>query len=215
MCNEHGMRGRVCLCLCRTRLEAAGIPCPSPKLLKLHVLCMSFIGKRGWCVAHHVPSRLPRRSLTCLCLPPCVLLLFWCLTPLRPAPRLKDATLTPTQLSSVYEQVVKTMRTMYQECRLVHADLSEYNILCVQCGGPRCRMRVGCVLSPCDSDLCVSVCCCLLCHPIAASKPKEPRRLVRSSSMYRSLSMWSTHALSTSCAWTARTCPTTFGGVAC
>lgn len=30
------------------RLEAAGIPCPSPKLLKLHVLCMSFVGKRGW-----------------------------------------------------------------------------------------------------------------------------------------------------------------------
>ncbi|KAF8399956.1 hypothetical protein HHK36_015828 [Tetracentron sinense] len=30
------------------RLEAAGIRCPTPYLLKLHVLVMEFIGKAGW-----------------------------------------------------------------------------------------------------------------------------------------------------------------------
>lgn len=56
----------------------------------------------------------------------------------RPAPRLKDAELTSSQYSSVYDQVVRTMRTMYQECRLVHADLSEYNILYVTGRGVSC-----------------------------------------------------------------------------
>ena len=30
------------------RLEAAGIPCPTPLELTMHVLTMSFIGKGGW-----------------------------------------------------------------------------------------------------------------------------------------------------------------------
>ncbi|KAI8019681.1 Serine/threonine-protein kinase rio1 [Camellia lanceoleosa] len=53
------------------RLKAAGIRCPTPLLLRLHVLVMEFIGKAGWA-----------------------------------APRLKDV-----------------------KCKLVHGDLSEYNIL--------------------------------------------------------------------------------------
>ena len=46
-----------------------------------------------------------------------------------PAPKLKDVQLTERRLHNVYLQIVKMMRTLYHTCKLVHADLSEYNIL--------------------------------------------------------------------------------------
>ncbi|KAJ1350137.1 Serine/threonine-protein kinase RIO1 [Parelaphostrongylus tenuis] len=46
-----------------------------------------------------------------------------------PAPLLKNATLTPEIADSLYLQLVRDMRTLYRSCKLVHADLSEYNIL--------------------------------------------------------------------------------------
>ncbi len=46
-----------------------------------------------------------------------------------PSPRLKDAQLSPARLAKCYRQLLLDMRTMYHQCRLVHADLSEYNIL--------------------------------------------------------------------------------------
>jgi len=46
-----------------------------------------------------------------------------------PSPRLKDATLSSTRLRQAYVQTVQIMRHMYQRCRLVHGDLSEYNLL--------------------------------------------------------------------------------------
>lgn len=76
------------------RLKSAGILCPSPLLLRMHVLVMSFIGQDGW-----------------------------------PAPRLKDASLSESKLRECYLELVVNMRLMYQKCRLVHGDLSEYNIL--------------------------------------------------------------------------------------
>jgi len=45
------------------------------------------------------------------------------------APRLRDADLTPQRLRQAYTEMVVIIRTLYQTCRLVHADLSEYNIL--------------------------------------------------------------------------------------
>lgn len=42
---------------------------------------------------------------------------------------LQDAKVTLDQQQSFYTQLVLLIRQMYQECRLVHADLSEYNIL--------------------------------------------------------------------------------------
>lgn len=86
------------------RLHAAGIPCPEPLHLRLHVLVMGFIGDRkGW-----------------------------------PAPRLRDVAAdfgvedhdeVERRWRDLYIQLVSYMRLMYQVCRLVHADLSEYNLL--------------------------------------------------------------------------------------
>ncbi|KAF2311502.1 hypothetical protein GH714_024403 [Hevea brasiliensis] len=75
-------------------LKAAGIRCPTPYLLRLHVLVMEFIGKAGWA-----------------------------------APRLKDAVLSLDKLHEGYAEMIIAMRTLYQKCKLVHGDLSEYNIL--------------------------------------------------------------------------------------
>ena len=47
----------------------------------------------------------------------------------RASPRLKDAELPADRLSDLYAEMVSTMRIMYKKCRLVHADLSEYNVL--------------------------------------------------------------------------------------
>ncbi|KAH9329491.1 hypothetical protein KI387_001599 [Taxus chinensis] len=77
-----------------SRLKAAGIRCPTPILLRLHILVMEFIGKDGWA-----------------------------------APRLKDAALSEEKLRESYVEVIMMMRTLYQKCKLVHGDLSEYNIL--------------------------------------------------------------------------------------
>lgn len=78
------------------RLWTAGIPCPEPIYLRLHVLVMGFIGDRkGW-----------------------------------PAPRLRDAPIDGEKAwDLLYQELVRLMRVMYQKCKLVHADLSEYNVL--------------------------------------------------------------------------------------
>lgn len=76
------------------RLHAAKIPCPTPIVLKSHVLVMEFLGVNGW-----------------------------------PSPRLKDTSLSERRMREAYVQTVMIMRHMYQRCRLVHGDLSEYNLL--------------------------------------------------------------------------------------
>ncbi|POS74891.1 serine/threonine-protein kinase RIO1 [Diaporthe helianthi] len=78
------------------RIHSAGIPCPEPISLKLHVLVMDFLGdKKGWAY-----------------------------------PRLRDAQVSSDdEWRDLYIQLLGLMRRMYQVCRLVHADLSEYNIL--------------------------------------------------------------------------------------
>lgn len=81
------------------RIYTSGIPCPEPIHLRLHVLVMGFIGN-----AKGVP-----------------------------APRLKDVEFDvpdpEAKWRSLYMELLGYMRIMYQTCRLVHADLSEYNIL--------------------------------------------------------------------------------------
>ena len=81
------------------RIYASGIPCPEPIYLRLHVLVMGFLGDKKGI----------------------------------PAPKLKDVELegkdVEARWKSLYLQLLDYMRTLYQTCRLVHADLSEYNVL--------------------------------------------------------------------------------------
>ena len=76
------------------RMQLAGLPCPEAKLLREHVLVMSFIGEDGW-----------------------------------NAPRLKDAKLSLADAEGAWTQTLVLLRRIYQQCRLVHADFSEYNLL--------------------------------------------------------------------------------------
>jgi RIO kinase 1 len=46
-----------------------------------------------------------------------------------PSPRLKDAALSEKQMRQAYIQTVLILRHMYQRCKLVHGDFSEYNLL--------------------------------------------------------------------------------------
>ncbi|GAV05624.1 hypothetical protein RvY_15724 [Ramazzottius varieornatus] len=45
------------------------------------------------------------------------------------APRLKDAVLSPQLRKRAYEETCQIMRRMYTDCRLIHADFSEYNLI--------------------------------------------------------------------------------------
>ena len=46
-----------------------------------------------------------------------------------PAPRLKDAALSESKARELYRSVLVSVRRMYHQCKLVHGDLSEYNML--------------------------------------------------------------------------------------
>ncbi|OAX42837.1 RIO1-domain-containing protein [Rhizopogon vinicolor AM-OR11-026] len=45
------------------------------------------------------------------------------------SPRLKDADIPSASYPALYEELLLNVRKMYHTCKLVHADLSEYNIL--------------------------------------------------------------------------------------
>lgn len=81
------------------RIHTSGIPCPEPLYLRRHVLGMSFIGDSKG----------------------------------KAAPRLKDVEFVEenplARWRGVYIDILAYMRIMLQQCKLVHADLSEYNIL--------------------------------------------------------------------------------------
>jgi len=46
-----------------------------------------------------------------------------------PSPRLKDTNLSERHMREAYVQTILIMRHLYQRCKLVHGDLSEYNLL--------------------------------------------------------------------------------------
>ena len=46
-----------------------------------------------------------------------------------PAPRLKDAGLSESKARELYRSVLVSVHKMFHLCKLVHGDLSEYNML--------------------------------------------------------------------------------------
>jgi RIO kinase 1 len=48
---------------------------------------------------------------------------------LRASPRLKDASIPLNDLTPLYSELILAVRTLFHKCKLVHADLSEYNII--------------------------------------------------------------------------------------
>lgn len=97
------------------RLRAAEIPCPEPLEVRENVLVMSFLGDReGWC-EQAVYSLGAQMSDFNDC---------------RASPRLKDAEINDQSVyTSLYSELVLNIRKLFHQCKLVHADLSEYNIL--------------------------------------------------------------------------------------
>ncbi|KAL4760012.1 serine/threonine-protein kinase RIO1 [Aspergillus foveolatus] len=81
------------------RIYAAGIPCPEPINLRLHVLVMGFVGNSKGIAA-------PRLKDVDFNIPD-----------------------PETRWRELYIDMLGYMRVMYQTCHLVHADLSEYNTL--------------------------------------------------------------------------------------
>ena len=47
----------------------------------------------------------------------------------RPAPKLREAALSVDEVDKAYSQTVAMLHKLFKDCHLVHADLSEYNIL--------------------------------------------------------------------------------------
>ncbi|KAL9111215.1 MAG: hypothetical protein Q9227_004292 [Pyrenula ochraceoflavens] len=84
------------------RIHAASIPCPEPIDVRQNVLVMEFLGES--------------ESVSAL--------------------RLKDVEFlqedSEERWSQIYVTILSYMRKLYQVCKLVHADLSEYNILFYQ-----------------------------------------------------------------------------------
>ena len=46
-----------------------------------------------------------------------------------PWTRTQDVHLSPSRLQACFDLLVADLQLMYRECRLVHCDLSEYNVL--------------------------------------------------------------------------------------
>ena len=97
------------------RLRAAGINAPLPIQLRLHILVME--------VESSISPPLP---ITNPCPRSCMQFIG---EDGQAAPRLKDAGLPPEKMRACYTEMVVIVRTLFQTCKLVHADLSEYNIL--------------------------------------------------------------------------------------
>jgi len=100
------------------RMHAAGIICPEPLKLKDHLMVMQFIGP---CLfARSVFVFLLRRSCNACSGQQ---------SSGTPAPQLREVDLSPKRLEAAYVDVISHMYKLHQDCRLVHGDLSEYNIL--------------------------------------------------------------------------------------
>lgn len=77
-------------------------------------------------------SRMMKANIPCpevIILKKHVLVMSFIGTDTRPAPKLKDVQLPFDVMTLIYEQTVEIMKKLYKDCSLVHADMSEYNLL--------------------------------------------------------------------------------------
>lgn len=80
----------------------------------------------------HNMMRLQKIAVNCpqmICLKKHVLVMSFIGKDNKPAPKLKDVILSDKEWMSVYNEIVGIMCKMYNEGHMIHADLSEYNIL--------------------------------------------------------------------------------------
>ncbi|KAJ2945384.1 hypothetical protein O0L34_g187 [Tuta absoluta] len=80
----------------------------------------------------HNMMRLQKIGLNCpemVCLKKHILVMSFIGRDNKPAPKLRDVILKPEKWQSVYNEVVDSMHKMYNVGHMIHADLSEYNIL--------------------------------------------------------------------------------------
>ncbi|XP_049876055.1 serine/threonine-protein kinase RIO3 [Pectinophora gossypiella] len=80
----------------------------------------------------HNMMRLQKIGVNCpemVCLKKHILVMSFIGRDNKPAPKLRDVILKPEKWQSVYNEVVENMHKMYNVGHIIHADLSEYNIL--------------------------------------------------------------------------------------
>lgn len=80
----------------------------------------------------HNLNRIYRCGLPCpqvVCLKKHVLVMTFIGSDGKSAPTLKEAALTCDEMDVAYAKTVDLMSRLYKECELIHADLSEYNLL--------------------------------------------------------------------------------------
>ncbi|XP_063386796.1 serine/threonine-protein kinase RIO3 [Cydia fagiglandana] len=80
----------------------------------------------------HNMMRMQKIGLNCpdmICLKKHILVMSFIGRDNKPAPKLRDAILSPEKWESVYKEVVDGVHKLYKEGHMIHADLSEYNIL--------------------------------------------------------------------------------------
>ncbi|XP_046969229.1 serine/threonine-protein kinase RIO3 [Vanessa cardui] len=80
----------------------------------------------------HNMMRIQKIGLNCpemVCLKKHILVMSFIGKDNKPAPKLRDVIMKPEKWPSVYNEVVEAMHKLYNVGHLVHADLSEYNIL--------------------------------------------------------------------------------------
>lgn len=80
----------------------------------------------------HNMMRLQKIGLNCpnlVCLKKHILVMSFIGRDNKPAPKLREAILKPEKWQSIYNEVVDAMHKMFNVGHLIHADLSEYNIL--------------------------------------------------------------------------------------
>ena len=134
------------------RVHRAGIPSPAPLLLRGHVVAMSFLGEDGWPwpQLRDAPLRSAKAWRNAYAQVRCThhgrggvalhVVQVPCIDDGRggvapsagaPQPLLSRARLAhrPPPSAAPSPQVVTIMHALYHWCHLVHADLSEYNLL--------------------------------------------------------------------------------------